>query len=179
MMIKCFQTEGVRKLNASYTSRASSNKRCDSSMTENDQQSNLMEVMVQLKKASLHLKISLKRCSLIGPNIKGEDDLIEFEALTSRFARATDLLIHKVYRSIDAVEFIEGGTLIDVMNRADKRKLINSVKEMRLFKDLRNDIAYEYVAERIQMLHQEVLQCTPKLFQLISRAIDYCQKYQI
>ena len=71
------------------------------------------------------------------------------------------------------------GNYIDALNRADKRKLIDSLKEMRLFKDLRNDIAHEYIAERIQLLLiQEVLQHTPKLLELIARVLDYCKKYQ-
>lgn len=147
-------------------------------MADKDHQKNLIEVISQLNDAAEHLKISVQRCGFIGSHNKGEDDLIEFEALTSRFARATDILIHKVFRSIDAVEFSEGGTLIDVMNRADKRGLINSVQEMRIFKDLRNDIAHEYIAERIQLLHQEVLQNSPTLLELISRVLKYSQKYK-
>lgn len=147
-------------------------------MNDKDQNANLMEIIGQLEEASAHLKASLGRCKTIDSDAKEENVLIEFEALSSRFARATDMLIHKVYRSIDAVEFVEGGTLIDVMNRADKRKLIDSIKEMRILKDLRNDIAHEYISDRIQLLHQEILERTPKLLQLIVRAIDYCRRYR-
>ena len=138
---------------------------------------NLKEILQQLKEAGKHLKISFDRCKAIKADRKEENSLIEFEALTGRFARVTDILIHKVYRSIDSVEFVEGGTLIDVMNRADKRKLIDSVQEMRTLKDLRNDIAHEYIIERIQLLHHEVLERTPKLLLLTTRALDYCIKY--
>lgn len=147
-------------------------------MTKNDKQLNLIEIIGQLNEAAKHLAISVERCNEIENIEKEENILIEYEALTSRFARAIDILIHKVYRAIDAVEFVDGGTLIDAMNRADKRKLIDSIQEMRLLKDLRNDIAHEYIAERIQLLHQEVLQCSPKLLQLIERAIAYCKQYQ-
>lgn len=122
-------------------------------MTHKDHRNNLIEIIEQLQEAAEHLKISLQRCSAIEPHAKEENALIELEALTSRFARTIDMLVHKVYRSIDAVEFVEGGTLIDVMNRAEKRKLIDSVQEMRILKDLRNDIAHEYIAESIQLLH--------------------------
>lgn len=142
-----------------------------------DAHEHLAETIDQLKDAAKHLAISLKRCSEIESN-ETEVALIEFEALTSRFARATDILIHKVYRTIDHIEFIDGGTLIDVMNRAEKRGLIDSIHEMRIFKDLRNDIAHEYIAERIQIVHQEVLQQIPKLLELIERAVSYCQKYR-
>ncbi|MGZ3633563.1 MAG: hypothetical protein ACXU9U_01005 [Parachlamydiaceae bacterium] len=145
-------------------------------MNQNDRQNNLMEVIKELQEAATHLRISLERCTVIGLNAKDENALIEFEAFTSRFARAVDLLIHKVYRSIDNVEFVEGGTLIDVMNRAEKRKLIDSAREMRLLKDMRNDIAHEYLAERLQLLHEEVLNQAPRLLQLIEKAIDYCQR---
>lgn len=147
-------------------------------MNNNDQTANLKEILSQLEEAAVHLKTSLERCKSIDSDAKEENVLIEFEALSSRFARATDMLIHKVYRSIDAVEFVEGGTLIDVMNRADKRKLIDSIQEMRILKDLRNDIAHEYISERIQLLYQEILERTPKVLQLIARAIDYCQRYR-
>ncbi len=145
-------------------------------MNQNDRQNNLLEVIAQLQEAATHLRISLERCTAIGLVVKDENALIEFEAFTSRFARAVDLLIHKVYRSIDNVEFIEGGTLIDVMNRAEKRKLIDSTREMRLLKDMRNDIAHAYLAERLQLLHEEVLNQAPRLLELIQKSIDYCQR---
>lgn len=142
-------------------------------MTRKDRRENLTEIIEQLQEAAEHLRISLHRCIAIGINASGEDALIEFEALTGRFARVADMLIHKIYRSIDVVEFVEGGTLIDVMNRADKRQLIDSIEEMRFLKDLRNDIAHEYIAERVQLLHEEVLEYSPKLLELVSRAVNY------
>lgn len=143
-----------------------------------DPQANLLEVLDHLREAVGYLKNSFDKCQAIGINSKERMALVEFEALANRFARVTDILIHKVYRSIDSIEFLEGGTLIDVMNRAEKRKIIDSVKEMRILKDLRNDIAHEYLSEKIQLLHEEVLQLSPKLFDLANRALQYCHKYQ-
>jgi hypothetical protein len=133
--------------------------------------------MKQLQEAAEHLKISLQRCNSLDVHATKEGTLIEFEALTSRFARVTDILVHKVYRAIDVAEFIEGGSLIDVINRADKRHLIDSVIEMRTLKDIRNDIAHEYISERIQLLHEEVLELTPKLLNLVGRAVEYCHRF--
>ena len=48
------------------------------------------------------------------------------ENLTSRFSRTIDLIVNKVFRSIDYVELEDSGTLIDVVNRAEKRELIHS-----------------------------------------------------
>lgn len=144
-------------------------------MIRKDRFENLKELIAQLEEAATHLKISFVRCTAIDKGATDQDSLIELEALTGRFARLTDILIHKIYRAIDAVELVEGGTLIDVMNRADKRQLINSVQEIRYLKDLRNDIAHEYIADRIQLLHEEVLECSPKLLDLVDRAISYAK----
>lgn len=147
-------------------------------MSKSDPQLNLLEVINQLVDAAGHLKISHVRCLSRSKHDNNEDELIEYEALTSRFARAVDILIHKIYRSIDTVEFTSGGTLIDVMNRAEKRKLVDSVREMHILKDLRNDISHEYLPERLQLIHQEVLERTPKLIDLIERAVEYSKKYR-
>lgn len=147
-------------------------------MIQKDHLANLIENLEQLNQARKHLETSLERCSrLTSKETLSETNLIEFEALTSRFARISDMLIHKIYRSIDAVELVEGGTLIDVLNRAAKRNLIDSLTEMRAMKDLRNDIAHEYITERLWILHNEVFTRVPKLLELVHRANEYAKKY--
>jgi len=78
--------------------------------------------------------------------------LEKVEALTSRFARVVDLLIHRVLRSIDFYELQEPGTLLDVANRAERRGLIDSVDWLREMKDARNRIAHDYTGERLPEL---------------------------
>jgi hypothetical protein len=146
-------------------------------MSHRDHHANLVEVIAQLKSAADHLSLSWRRCQQLSTATQKqqEEAQIELEALTGRFARLVDMLIQKVYRSIDAVEFVGGGTLIDALNRADKRGLIDSLHEMRLLKDLRNDIAHEYIIARLNLLHEEVLAYTPKLLELVDRAVHYSQ----
>ena len=145
-------------------------------MNQKDYVANFLEVLEQLNSAKKHLVASFKRCSKLNKRCT-EENLIQFEALTSRFARTADILIHKVYRSIDAVEFVEGGTLIDILNRAEKRELIDSLSKMRIIKDLRNDIAHEYLAERLWLLHEEVMKHVPELLDYIDRVNHYAEKY--
>lgn len=138
----------------------------------------LNEIIQQLKQAEKHLKISYQRCKKIGLNgPHNEDHLIEFEALTGRFSRLVDLLINKFFRALDAVELIDGGTLIDTINRAEKRELIDSALELRALKDLRNEIAHEYLAEKLTMLHEEVYQSVPKLLAMVMHSIEYAQQH--
>jgi hypothetical protein len=60
-----------------------------------------------------------------------EDEFDRFENLTSRYARTTDLLIGKVLRSIDRVELMNSGSIIDAANGAEKRGIVESVSKLR------------------------------------------------
>jgi len=100
------------------------------------------------------------------------------ETLCSRFSRSIDYLIRKVFRSIDDVEFENQGTLIDVVNHAAKRGLINSVEQMRAIKEIRNDIVHEYVQEGLQKLFADVLAQTPELMKMMQKTIQYAQQIQ-
>jgi hypothetical protein len=101
---------------------------------------------VQALKSSVNwLLRSYNKCLLIGiKRAYSEEEFDSFENLTSRYARSSDLLIHKVLRSLDTAEFLDSGSLIDVINRAEQRGLIDSVLELRSIKDIRNEIAHEY-----------------------------------
>ena len=129
--------------------------------------------------SSIHwLRRSFERCLAIG--IKpayAEDEFDAFENLTSRYARTTDLLVNKVFRSIDAVELVESGSAIDSANRAEKRGLIDSVSRLRGLKELRNEIAHEYDTDDLADLFGAVLAAAPELFQTAERTGAYCERY--
>lgn len=147
-------------------------------MNKNDHVTNLFEGLKQLTLAKKHLESSFKTCQQIHREKRHtEDELIQFEALTSRFARASDMLLQKVYRSIDAVELTEGGSLLDALHRAEKRLLLDSISDMRMIRDLRNDIAHEYITERLWLLHEQIVDLVPKLLDLIERAERYAEKF--
>lgn len=111
-----------------------------------------------------------KHCSLDGLD---EGSLVEFEALASRFGRVVDILIQKVYRSIDYVELETQGSLIDVVNRAHKRGIVNDVGVIREFKDLRNSIAHEYREVDLAALFGLILRLTPLLLEHVEKAEQY------
>jgi len=86
------------------------------------------------------------------------------------------MLINKVLRSIDAVEYIDGGTVIDAANNAEKRGIAESC-DLRKLKDLRNSIAHEYVTENIVRFFENVLEFTPQLKKTLENLNDYCARY--
>ena len=143
---------------------------------QKDYIANLKENLDILDDALSWFNRSYKKCSEIG--IKENytaDEFDIFETLTSRYARVVDILIQKVFRSIDAVEFEGHGTMIDVVNRAHKRRLFKSVDEIRRIKDLRNEITHEYVMEDIKNIFKETFFFAPKLMEIINSTKSYCQ----
>lgn len=138
----------------------------------------LKDNVKDLQDAVKWLKRSYKICS----NLEDKESFTEIEfdnleAMSARFSRVTDILIQKVFRSIDHVEMETQGSMIDVVNRAEKRKIISSVDQIREMKDLRNEIAHEYVASELTRILNDVIKFTPKLLQNVESAVEYCSKY--
>jgi uncharacterized protein YutE (UPF0331/DUF86 family) len=137
----------------------------------------LKENLYALNLSLKRLKHSFEKCSKISlKSIYSDDEFEVFEAMTSRYARTTDMLINKVLRSLDAVEYIDGGTVIDATYNAEKRGIANA-QELRKLKDLRNLIAHEYVTEKIVRFFDKVLELTPNLEMVINKLNDYCLRY--
>jgi len=135
---------------------------------------NLSANIKLLKRQIYWLKISYDETLSIG--IKKQysiDEFGKFETLCSRFSRSIDFLVRKVFRSIDEYEFEAQGTLIDVVNRAHKRGLLEDVEEIRMIKEIRNAIAHEYVEEGLLGIFEDVLRYTPKLLVMMQKSVDY------
>jgi uncharacterized protein YutE (UPF0331/DUF86 family) len=123
------------------------------------------------------LMYSFQVCKETGiKDIYSDEEFVAFEAMTARYARTTDMLINKVLRSLDIVEYIDGGTVIDAAHNMEKRGLADS-KDLRKLKDLRNLIAHEYVTENIVRFFDKVLEFTPILKEIIEKVCSYCSRY--
>jgi hypothetical protein len=134
----------------------------------------IKEQYLLLEKQTSLLKKIYHDCHTIG--IKAcysEDEFEKFEVLTSRFARSIDFLVRKVYRTIDMYEFENQGTLIDIVNNAHKRGLLEDIDELRMIKDIRNSIVHEYIEEHLIAFFDEVLLYAPKLILLLENAKVY------
>lgn len=130
----------------------------------------------QLREAGEILEYSLDVCSKIG--IKEDytfEELDKFEALTGRFARTSDILIQKIFRTLDNMELELPGTAIDRINRAERRGLISAdtFKEIRY---LRNDIAHEYVLDMVDEIYKKTLELTPYLLETMDKVLRLYSK---
>lgn len=141
---------------------------------------NLFDTIDLLDNAVHWLQRSFTICSGVGVKENyTEEEYDALETLTSRFARVSDIIIQKVFRSIDAVEFENQGTLIDVVNRAHKRGFFESVEKIREIRELRNSIAHEYIQECLADIFADVLKLTPELFNMVVQMKNYCKKYEM
>lgn len=138
----------------------------------------LEETLRQLDDGATWLRRSLKRCQKVaGKSELSAADIDAFEALTSRFARLSDMILQKLFRGLDRIELEDGGTLLDALNRAEKRGLVDSAAAFREIRELRNEIAHEYAQEELSELFEGVLQHSPALLEIVRRADDYCLRY--
>lgn len=107
------------------------------------------------------------------------EEFDRLEVLSSRYARTTDMLVNKVLRSIDTVESEDIGTIIDIMNRAEKRGIVQSAELLYAIKDLRNSIVHEYQIKEIVNFFAGVRRYTPLLLEIINNVNLYCARYQV
>jgi hypothetical protein len=133
----------------------------------------LVETWYSCRKAATWLERS-HRHSPVPPFAKASDaEWDQLEALAGRFARLTDLIIHKLLRALDRYELEDTGTLLDSANRAERRGLVASADVLREFKDLRNEIVHEYSTDDLASLYEEIYAATPDLLELFSRIESY------
>ena len=129
-----------------------------------------------LKKQIRWLEISI--VDIVDAGIKDDFSIEEFgrfEIACSRFSRSINFLIRKVFRSIDDYEFVNQGSLVDVVNNAHKRALFDDIEELRLMKDLRNMIVHEYIEDELIQVFKDVYKFAPKLLTIMKRTAGYIE----
>lgn len=129
----------------------------------------------ELKQARVHLDYSYQRIEGLAGDFKllAEGELESVEAFCGRFARTVDLLVNKVLRSLDRVELLAQGTLIDVVNRAEKRGFVESAEDLREMKDIRNVIAHDYAGSKADEVFAFCRSQKPLLDIICDRTQDY------
>lgn len=138
----------------------------------------LKKELVSLGKLTKLTEASYEKCRLIGNKpVYSASELEAYEALTARYCRLSDLLIQKVFRVIDTLELVNEGTLVDRINRAEKRNMIASAKEFTSLRLLRNTIVHEYEPDEYTKIFKDVLRVTPILIDAVEKTRQYCQKF--
>ena len=91
------------------------------------------------------------------------EELESIDSLTSKFGRTSDIYLQKVLRSIWMLLREDTVPLIDLLNRAEKLMIIVSAEELLQMRDIRNQIAHEYLPEAVPELATEAVVMTTLL----------------
>ncbi|MCD4682070.1 MAG: hypothetical protein K8R86_02200 [Bacteroidales bacterium] len=116
------------------------------------------------------LSKSVEKCSSIG--IKSEysfEEMESIDSLTSKFARISDIYTQRIIRGVWALLREPYVPFIDLMNKAEKTEIIVSSESMLQIRDLRNQVAHEYLPEALKDLMQEVIKKYPYLKENINQ----------
>ena len=137
----------------------------------------LREGLEHLAQAATHLAFSQQRTqAIIQQESWTYEELERLESLSSRFARLSDLLTQKIMRLIDELELTSEGTVLDRIQRAEKRGWIESASDLVRIRELRNLIAHEYAADRMPEIYQAVSAFTPKLLTIVPKVQIYAEQ---
>lgn len=145
-------------------------------MSQGDYRLLLRQTLERLERSAAWLRRSEGICQNI--DVAGElrdEEHDALEVLASRFARASDMLIQRAFRGIDRAELEDSGSVLDVLAKAEKRGLIESLDQFRLIREVRNEIAHEYLLEDLGELFQKVKDYTPLLLAAIESTQAYCK----
>lgn len=136
----------------------------------------LQEQWESARKMESVLRYSWGRAAKLVPLLPQElkpEQLEVLEALGARFARMTDMLVQKLFRAVDALELIDEGSMIDRLNRMEKRGVIAKTEDWVEIRQIRNQIAHDYVLKDLLSLYRSVYQHCPLLFQTIAALEKY------
>ncbi len=134
----------------------------------------LNENFEALEKSLDVLNYSFRKCKSLGEKEEYEPEEQEsFEALTSRFARTSDILTQKVFKSLFALLQENVKTIIDSANILEKLEIVENADDILNIRELRNQIAHEYVEADLNSLFMDVMRYVPAL----ETVIDSLKKY--
>ena len=140
-------------------------------MNRNDQNiTELLQVELQLLETSVvTLLHSLEKCNGIGSKpVYSFEEQESFDSLTSKFNRTSDLFTQKILRTAWTLLHEPFVPFIDLLNKSEKINLICSADQIIAIRDLRNQIAHEYIPEAVQDLVPEVIGQTAHLVENVN-----------
>lgn len=124
----------------------------------------LNENFEALEKSLDVLNYSFRKCKSLGEKEEYEQEEQEsFEALTSRYARTSDILTQKVFKSLFALLQENVKTIIDSANILEKLGIVENADDILNIRELRNQIAHEYVEADLNALFMDVLRYVPAI----------------
>jgi len=137
----------------------------------------LHDELFLLNKSLDVLNYSLENCKKIG--IQPEYNMLElseFESLSSRFARSSDILTQKVLKTLFIYMQEEAKFFIDRCNLSEKIGLVDTADDLYNIRKLRNDIYHEYCITDITEIFEPLLQYSSLLLDIVDNTKIYIEE---
>ena len=121
------------------------------------------------------LNQSLNRCKQIDLEsvVISTEDSDALDALTSKFARCSDIFTQKVLNTVLLLKRVTAPTFVDKMNNCEKIGIISHANEMIEIRDLRNEISHEYWMDNLRKQQKFSIKIIPSLFKNIDLTKEY------
>ncbi|KJR43547.1 hypothetical protein MCHI_000542 [Candidatus Magnetoovum chiemensis] len=135
----------------------------------------LEEDINRLDAAVSMLQYSLQQCRKIENKTKNYslEELDKLESFTARFARTSDIYTQKVMKGITLILREDAKTFIDKANLFEKLE-ISSAQDLKLLRDLRNEISNEYRMDDITEIFDAVMEYSKKLIDIVEKTRFGC-----
>ena len=107
---------------------------------------------------------SVEKCKSIGLKLNYSfEEQESFDSLTSKFNRTSDLFTQKIMRTTWMLLHESFVPFIDLLHYAEKLGIIRNANQIIAIRDIRNQIAHEYIPEAICEIIPEVIEMTQQL----------------
>ena len=142
-------------------------------MTLTTEESKMLDTFrVHLERAAARLEVSLDRTKGIDTKTVDENEIDALESLISRFARTSDILLRKVWRLLMKLVEDETGTIIDIVNFAEKMGFVEAAA-MNQIRQTRNRVTHDYVMDEISEVTEAIRKQSPVLLDAIRATLAY------
>ncbi len=137
----------------------------------------LFDNIQDIEKSLIVFKYSLNKAKEIG--IKEEYNMEEleiFESLAGRYSRTADILTQKIIKTIFMIMQEDAKTFIDRCNLCEKLEIVENADILYNIRNLRNEIAHEYVSNDITEIFNLLLLYSDNLLDTIKNTKIYIDK---
>lgn len=132
----------------------------------------LQKTLLDLEKAKSHLLYSYEKVKKINLSKEPSEEALEtLESFSSRFARLSEIIISRYFRLLMRTKDPSfRGSVIDLLNQAEKFAWITSAQTWTRIRELRNIAAHEYGIDDYMKLYQELMTLTPEILAAIPKS---------
>jgi hypothetical protein len=109
-----------------------------------------------------------------------EDDLLNLDGFTIRFARLQDIVAKRVFRTLleATLETLDMATFIDILNRLEQLKIIDSFDKWKEIRETRNAMVHDYTFSKDELI--EILNTafvtTTELIATVNRIATFAEQ---